>query len=232
MRNDHGDIRKILITAEPDDSRRAEFTKASVLNKRLLDFGCGAGGYLKKISAFTSAAAGVELEKIMCDRLNSEGILCYNTLEEAERAGGKYDVITLFHVLEHLPDPVSVLTALAGMLLPGGKIVIEVPNADDALLSLYKSEKFADFTYWSCHLFLYSTKTLSQLIEKAGLHVNFIRQIQRYSLSNHMYWLSEGRPGGHQKWAFLSNPELDREYEMALADLGIADTIIAEITLK
>ncbi len=47
-----------------------------------------------------------------------------------------------------------------------------------------------------------------------------------------MLWLSEGKPGGHQKWSFLSNTELDREYENVLAELGIADTIIAEITLK
>jgi len=46
----------------------------------------------------------------------------------------KFDVITLFHVLEHFDDPRAVLKQLKSMLAKGGIIVIEVPNADDALL--------------------------------------------------------------------------------------------------
>ena len=56
-----------------------------------------------------------------------------------------------------------------------------------------------------------------------------MRQIQRYSLANHMYWLSKGQPGGHYKWAFLEDSETDNTYGNMLARLGIADTIIAGI---
>jgi len=54
---------------------------------------------------------------------------------------------------------------------------------------------------------------LKLLIEKANLKAIYIKQIQRYPLSNHLYWLSCGKPGGHQKWGFLDSYELHAAYE-------------------
>ena len=108
----------------------------------------------------------------------------------------KWDIITMFHVLEHLPDPRKTLKELAGKLKPGGKVIVEVPNSKDALLTLYKSGPFSEFTYWSCHLFLFNAATLSAVAEQAGYRVEFIKHIQRYPVSNHLHWLAEGKPGG------------------------------------
>jgi 2-polyprenyl-3-methyl-5-hydroxy-6-metoxy-1,4-benzoquinol methylase len=49
---------------------------------------------------------------------------------------GKYDVSTAFHVIEHLADPVSILSMLSALLQPSGKLIVEVPSANDALLTL------------------------------------------------------------------------------------------------
>ena len=54
----------------------------------------------------------------------------------------KFNLITAFHVVEHLKDPISVLRQLAELLEENGKLVIEVPNSEDALLTLYESEVF------------------------------------------------------------------------------------------
>ena len=113
-------------------------------------------------------------------------------------SGGGYDIITMFHVLEHIPDPKSILGELTEMLADNGQIIVEVPNADDVLLTLYHNEPFSHFTYWSCHLFLYTATTLQMLFDQTNLKVNYIKQVQRYPLSNHLYWLANGRPGGHQ----------------------------------
>lgn len=98
-------------------------------------------------------------------------------------------------------------------------------------MSLYGSKEFADFTYWECHLFLYTNDTLKKLLHSVGLKPIFMEQIQRYPLANHLYWLSQGKPGGHVKWKALTDDELDKLYGDKLAKLGIADTImtIAEI---
>ena len=88
------------------------------------------------------------------------------------------------------------------MMVDGGQIIVEVPNADDVLLTLYNNSPFSHFTYWSCHLFLYIAKTLQMLFDQMSLKVNYLKQIQRYPLSNHLLWLANAKPGGHQKMAF------------------------------
>lgn len=94
---------------------------------------------------------------------------------------------------------------------------------------MYKSDSFADFTYWECHLFLYNNETLKRMVEKAGYRINFIKQIQRYPLSNTLYWLSNGIPGGHVQWSMIQDSALDKAYGDLLSRLGCADTIIAEL---
>ena len=122
------------------------------------------------------------------------------------------------------------LGELSEMLAGGGQIIVEVPNADDALLTLYQCEPFSHFTYWGCHLFLFTAKTLEMLFTQVNLKVNYIKQVQRYSLANHLYWLANGKPGGHQKWHFLNLPELHAAYEKQLAAIGKCDTILASVS--
>lgn len=102
-----------------------------------------------------------------------------------------------FHVVEHLPDPRAILKTLASMLAKNGRMVIEVPSSEDVLLTLYDSDAFQRFTYWCQHLYLFNAETLRRLAEQAGLRIVSIQQYQRYPLSNHLYWLSQDKPGGH-----------------------------------
>ena len=227
------DLSQIRTTARPDDYRRYLFLRRLIENKTLLDFGCGAGGVLQYAQNEAKKVYGVELETTMYKELNKEGIRCFQTLEEAySEIKGKIDVVTLFHVLEHLKDPIKILKGLKEVLSENGKIVIEVPNANDALLAVYENKCFSDFTYWESHLYLYDNITLKMLMDKAGLKVKFLTQIQRYPLSNTLYWLAKGKPGGHKIWSMLSNEILDREYENQLVKLGIADTLMAVVEVR
>ena len=112
-------------------------------------------------------------------------------------------------------------------LNPQGRLVIEVTNSDEALLTLYENNNFHKFTYLSQNLFLFNFNTLSQLARQAGCRVVSVQQYQRYPLSNHLYWLSHGLPGGHQKFNFLDSDLLNQAYENSLAAIGKCDTLIA-----
>ena len=215
-------LEKLRLETKDDDNRRFRFTEKMITNKRVLDFGCGDGGYLLQAKAVASESYGVELEASVRAALQKEGFQCYERIAEA----GQMDVVTMFHVLEHLPNPVKTLQEIMDHVVPTGMLIVEVPNADDALLSLYQCKAFADFTYWKCHIYLYTMDTLRLLAKKAGLQVKFMRQVQRYPLANHLYWLSKGQPGGHFKWSFMENDAMNHQYGELLANLGIADTIV------
>ena len=225
MLNGQVDLEKYRKNSYKDDLRRAEDLSTKILGKRVLDFGCGAGGFLKLISNKADFVAGVELDKVIRATINDEGIRCFSNIDDIE---GQYDVITLFHVLEHLTNPIEMLKELQTYLAPNGQIIIEVPNSEDALLTLYKDKYFSDFTYWSCHTYLYNSSNLATIVEKSGLRVKLVKQLQRYPLSNHLYWLSHGKPGGHVHFSLLDNPILNKEYESALAAIGKCDTILLE----
>ena len=223
----HGDalpsIEFWLRETEQDDQRRFDMLKTAMVNRKVLDFGCGAAGFLRKSQALAAEVAGIELERRIREYWGN-AIALHSDLENA---GDGYDLITAFHVVEHLPDPRAILKKLAARLKNRGRLVIEVPSSEDALLTLYDSDMFQRFTYWSQHLFLFNAETLRILAAQAGLRVVSIQQFQRYPLSNHLHWLSRNLPGGHQHWSFLDTPALTEAYAASLAAVGKCDTIIA-----
>ena len=101
----------------------------------------------------------------------------FSSLTEAkDELQGGIEVVSMFHVLEHLEDPMGCLEEICDLLTDDGIIIIEIPNADDAMLSLYGCEEFADFTYWESHLYLYNNTTFTRLMEKAGLKIKFLNR--------------------------------------------------------
>lgn len=221
-------IQQWIKETDEDDSRRFKFIKNSIINSSLLDFGSGAGGFLTKAKDVCVDVTGLELDKRVKEFYDENGIGYENSIEKLKE--NSYDIITMFHVLEHLPDPINILTQLSKSLKENGSVIIEVPNANDALITVYDNDAFQNFTYWSCHLFLFTERTLKEVCQKAGFKVEFIKYIQRYPLSNHLYWLSKNKPGGHKHWAnFIDTPNLSKEYENSLASIGATDTIIAKI---
>jgi hypothetical protein len=140
-----------------------------------------------------------------------------------------FDLITMFHTIEHLPNPIETLISLRSRLNSSGKLVVETPNVDDALITLYGCKSFEDYTYWGCHLYLFDENTLKDIAEKAGFKSIQISQVQRYPLANHLHWLSKGKPGGHVKWPHMVEDRLDQAYAEQLADLGKCDTLVATL---
>ncbi len=229
----HGDqplpVADWLREAEGDDERRFRFLQARLPGKRLLDFGCGAGGFLLKARELAVEVAGIEPEARLQAHFGQAGVQVRGGLDDVAGTGRRFDLITAFHVVEHLHDPRSMLARLAELLEPGGELIVEVPSSDDALLTLFDCDAFQHFTYWSQHLFLFNPHTLADLVRQAGLRLRWSKQVQRYPLSNHLHWLARSKPGGHQKWAFLDSAALDDAYAAQLASLGRCDTLLAGI---
>jgi 2-polyprenyl-3-methyl-5-hydroxy-6-metoxy-1,4-benzoquinol methylase len=145
-------------------------------------------------------------------------------------AGRRFDVIALYYVVEHLRDPVAYAAGLRDRLNPGGRLLIEVPNVNDALLSVYRLAAFSTFYWQRAHYHNFSAATLSRVLERAGYRVETFPE-QRYDLSNHIVWMSEGRPGGHGRHAEWLGPAVDREYRASLMKNWTCDTVFAVATI-
>lgn len=209
-----------------DTERRFKYFEQYFVGKRVLDFGCGQGQFLKRVRGAAKEVAGVELDSVSYDSLTADSITMYRRLDSVPNHS--FDTVFLFHVFEHLPKPLEFLVEIRQKLVPGGFVVIEVPQANDFLLTSLELSEFKQFTLWSQHLVLHTRESLRRFLMAAGYTKISIVGCQRYSLSNHLHWLSEKKPGGHLSFlSVIDNESLNREYANALASIDATDSLVA-----
>lgn len=209
-----------------DAERRAAAYMPFVCGREIVDFGCGDGAFLRAVRDRVASGCGIELQQDYVSALNSEGIACHTSLEPL--GDNSLDTAVSFHVLEHLPEPLEALRELRRVLKPGGTAVLEVPHANDVLLNDLDCDAFRSFTLWSQHLVLHTRDSLKRLLGEAEFEQVVVEGVQRYPLSNHLTWLSAGKPGGHKSaLAALDTPELRGAYEAALNRIDGTDTLVA-----
>jgi len=127
---------------------------------RMLDMGCGNGAFLRAFSESLPSwsLAGTELN----DKYQAivEGIHGVKALYicALEKVPGKFDLISMIHVLEHIPGPTETLVSIGGKLETGGLLVIEVPDYSSNPFDLLIADHSSHF----------SAATLSRIVQKAG----------------------------------------------------------------
>lgn len=212
---------------EFENRERAERVGPLVVNRRVLDFGCGAGALMEKLKPLVGEIDGLEPTDPFRALLQKQGFTVFESVDAIDK---QYDNILMFHVAEHLADPVATLTKLSARLRPGGSIYLEVPNVNDALVSLYDIEASRKFLFFRDHLQYFSRASLTRAVKEAGLRLISLNGHNRFGLSNHLYWLRYGKPGGHKIWSFLETPQIAREYAGVLAAADMSDSLVAQIS--
>ena len=209
-----------------DCARRTESLRQFYIGKKIADVGCGYGDFLCATRDYTTDAVGFELQENCVRDLNEKGIRCFKSLNNIPNKS--IDTFFLFHSFEHLPEPLNTLTEIRSKLSGSGKVVIEVPQANDFLISLLGQKSFIDFTLWSQHLILHTRASLKSFLEHSGYKNISIKGVQRYPISNHMYWMTNNKPGGHRSnLSLLETPDLNQAYAAALAAADATDTLLA-----
>jgi SAM-dependent methyltransferase len=96
---------------------------------RVLDVGCGRGRLLEAFRRRGWEVQGTELSEASAARPRAAGIPVHvGPLESAPWVDGSFDAVTMWHVLEHWPDPALPLAHAARLLRPGGVLYVGVPN--------------------------------------------------------------------------------------------------------
>ena len=209
-----------------DTERRYKKFKQFFIGKKIIDFGCGEGHFLKLVNNHCNSATGIDLQFDLIKSLQDNGIHAYSDFDKIE--DNSIDTIFAFHTLEHLPNPLDILQIMKNKLAKDACIIIEVPHAKDFLLSIIENKEFKDFTLWSQHLVLHTRESLFKLLSHAGFEDIIIEGSQRYTISNHLTWLSKGVPGGHKsKLSMLDDKNLNSSYELALNKIDANDTLTA-----
>jgi 2-polyprenyl-3-methyl-5-hydroxy-6-metoxy-1,4-benzoquinol methylase len=133
----------------------------------MLDIGSSTGILMHEFKQqYQAEVYGIEPGKVYRDYAVSTGLRVYPSLEELHRANlPRFSLVSMMHVLEHLPDPVGYLARLeADFLEPSGWLLLEVPN-------LYAHDCFE-----VAHLLAFSAHTLEQALNKAGYRVIELRR--------------------------------------------------------
>lgn len=209
-----------------DAQRRTSSHRKFVTGKRLVDFGCGAGDFLRRVQNDCVEVCGVELQQNYVDALKADDIRCEKSLDAIKN--DTVDVCVSFHVIEHLPDPLSTLRLLKDKIISGGMLIIEVPHANDFLLSVLNTDAFKQSTLWSQHLILHTRESLRRMLMHVGFEDVRVEGVQRYPLSNHLNWLAEGKGGGHKSaTSLIDSLALNNAYSDSLARIDATDTLVA-----
>lgn len=132
---------------------------------RLLDFGCGWGGFLKAAKSFGFDAVGVDRSTA---RIEGAGVPVFPSLQAIEQRE-KFHAITLFEVLEHLDEPAAVLNELADHIVPGGVLVLETPNC--AGVTDIRSINDYRLVHPLEHINAFTHETMISIARRAGFDV-------------------------------------------------------------
>ncbi|MBD9359367.1 class I SAM-dependent methyltransferase [Methylomonas sp. EbB] len=130
----------------------------------LLDVGTGGGEFAYLIKSLGHDLHGIEPNKGygQYSAAQYDLNLQFGFIQDAQFAENSFDVITIWHVLEHTEDPLFVLGKLRSLLKPDGVLVVEVPNIEATCQS-------PSSTFHEAHLYNFNLATLRRMGEKAGL---------------------------------------------------------------
>lgn len=139
--------------------------------RRALDIGCGDGEFLDVLQGLGWECHGTELTEVTARRASAvPGLrIRAGTVASDWYAPGQFDVVSLWHVLEHLPDPDRTLRDCAGWLGDGGLLLVAVPNLDSWQARLFRGAWFhLDPPF---HLHHFAPDSLQHTLAGAGFEV-------------------------------------------------------------
>ncbi len=142
---------------------------------QLLDIGCGSGTFVRMARRAGVEAVGLELsrEAVAIAETEVPGAVMEGTEEEILEQGQVYDVVTLFHSLEHMTAPFHFLKRLHRILKAEGSLIVQVPNAGSIQARLFGSR----WVGLDCprHLYNYTSLALLHLLGRTGYRIRAVR---------------------------------------------------------
>jgi len=194
-------------------SRQTQFlTRYLPQGGRVLDVGCGRGVVASPLAAAGYAVTGLEISpdavKGIDERVN---VVIADSLADAPLPASEFDLVVIWHVLEHVIDPAATLRIAQRVLKPGGKLVVAVPS-----YSNWQAKAFGPAWFHldpPRHLYHFTSGGLRTLLKNCGLDV---LQSHHFSLRQNPFgWVQSGlnrlfRGHRNRLYSYLLNEPLER----------------------
>lgn len=155
--------------------------------RALLDIGCGTGAFMAQARDRGFVPAGLDFDadniRIARERFGLVDVHALSIDDFARRRqDARYDVVTLFEVVEHVADPRALLQSVRDLLAPGGVLAFSMPNRNRSLDTLREGD-------WPPnHLTRWSVRAVHTLVESAGFQLATI-EVKPFDASEIAGWL-------------------------------------------
>lgn len=136
---------------------------------RILDMGCGRGNLLMSLKRLGCECHGVERNEFPADDLPRGIEFHTGKLSDIAFDEGSFDAIIIWHVLEHIDDPVSLISEASRILRHDGLLAIAVPNFGSIQAKFFKKDWFhLDLPR---HIYHFTPGTLTAVLERSGFAI-------------------------------------------------------------
>ena len=157
-------------------NQKLKLIQGKTQGKTILDYGCGAGDFLQHMQKNGYVVTGMEpnpkANEISRKKIGNENVVnC-----ELKDINKKFDIITLWHVLEHIPNLNEIIVELKNHLNPNGTLIIAVPNHQSFDASYY-GEKWAAYDV-PRHLWHFNPTSIEKLFNKFGMKIENVNPMK------------------------------------------------------
>lgn len=161
----------------------SDFIDENGLNS-ILDVGCGSGEFLSKLTTLDCDSYGIDFNRDSINICKSKGLnVSAASVEDLmQTSGAVYEAITLFHVLEHVQNPLGLMLKLKTLLRRNGNIIVSVPSSPMS----FEYDWFDPLNHPPHHLTRWNEKSMVILAKMLNLKIDIIYSNQLSSLKRYL----------------------------------------------
>jgi SAM-dependent methyltransferase len=208
-------------------------------NFKLLDAGCGEGDFLQSLDSVPNEQKfALDLNEPAVEKCRQRGFQAFcGTVDSALASGalkaGEFPVVTAFHCLEHVDDPVGFVRSLVKLAAPGGRVFISTPYSPMS----FETDWFDVLNHPPHHMTRWNLRAYQRLAEMLGVKMRyFVPPSGALRRALNVFCLLHYGPNrffgnaGMLKDLFLHFPEFARHYRKQARRRPIgADLILVEL---
>lgn len=192
----------------------AKLAKPLPPHASVLDIGCGDGRLLdglKRVAPDDAILEGIEISEEAAAGTRERGYtVTVGSVDELELPAGRYDLIALIQVIEHVFHPVACLEKIHAALKPGGRVLFETPSTRCLDYSLFHRRYWGGY-HFPRHLNLFEPGNFTRLLEERGFVIESLKhkvQPVHWIWTLHHFFKEKGMPRAWTESFNLRNPFL------------------------